>query len=97
MHCLVVYDIPDDRTRLRVAERCLDYGLDRIQYSVFLGEIHRGHQTALLTELRTLMAASPGGSIYLFPLCQSDWQLRATVEGSGGVDGKGEGAGRGEK
>jgi len=44
MQCLVVYDIPDDRVRGKVADICLDYGLDRIQYSAFLGDLQRTHQ-----------------------------------------------------
>ena len=34
---LLVYDIPDDRKRTKIADACLDYGLDRIQFSAFLG------------------------------------------------------------
>ncbi|MGB9880221.1 MAG: CRISPR-associated endonuclease Cas2, partial [Anaerolineae bacterium] len=37
MRCVVVYDIPDDRVRARVADVCLDYGLERIQFSAFQG------------------------------------------------------------
>ena len=37
--CLLVYDISHDRTRARVADACLDYGLDRIQYSAFCGTL----------------------------------------------------------
>jgi len=35
----VVYDISKDRTRTKIADRCLDFGLQRVQKSVFLGEI----------------------------------------------------------
>ncbi len=44
MKVLLVYDIPDDRVRTRVAETCLDYGLLRIQYSAFFGELSVNHQ-----------------------------------------------------
>ena len=39
MNCLLIYDIPDDRKRTKIADICLDYGLDRIQYSAFSGNI----------------------------------------------------------
>jgi len=29
---LLIYDIPSDRLRGKVANACLDYGLERIQY-----------------------------------------------------------------
>ena len=35
----VVYDISKDRTRTKIAKRCLDFGLYRVQKSVFLGDI----------------------------------------------------------
>ena len=34
MFCLVSYDIPDDRRRLKLAKTILDFGR-RVQYSVF--------------------------------------------------------------
>ena len=39
MQSLLIYDIPDDRARQKIADACLDYGLQRIQYSAFLGEL----------------------------------------------------------
>ena len=41
MHCLVVYDISDDKLRTKVADILMDYGLDRIQYSAFAGKLAR--------------------------------------------------------
>ena len=35
----VVYDITKDKTRTKVAKRCLDFGLYRVQKSVFLGDL----------------------------------------------------------
>ncbi len=39
MHCFLVYDIPEDRLRAKVADYCLDFGLDRVQYSAFAGAL----------------------------------------------------------
>lgn len=39
MITLFIYDISDDRTRYKVAQICQDYGLQRIQYSAFLGRL----------------------------------------------------------
>jgi CRISPR-associated protein Cas2 len=38
---VVLYDIEDDRRRNRVAQICLDFGLERIQLSAFLGRMTR--------------------------------------------------------
>ena len=49
--CLLVYDISHDRTRSRVADVCLDYGLDRFQYSAFVGRLTRTHQEELMLRI----------------------------------------------
>lgn len=38
MH-LISYDIQEDALRVKIAKTLLQYGLHRIQYSVFMGEI----------------------------------------------------------
>ena len=38
-YIILIYDIPDDRIRHKVSERCKDYGLDRIQYGKKQGNI----------------------------------------------------------
>ena len=78
-HCLLVYDISHDRTRSRVADVCLDYGLDRIQYSAFLGALTRTHQEELMLRLARLLGKR-AGNIQLFPLCQTDWRARQVIE-----------------
>ena len=48
---VVLYDVEDDRIRGRVAEVCLNYGLERIQYSAFLGKINRNRRQELSLRL----------------------------------------------
>jgi CRISPR-associated protein Cas2 len=79
MHCLVVYDISDDAKRAKVADVCLDYGLDRIQYSAFLGILAPTHQEELMLKLRKTLARK-AGNIQLFPLCAKDWRRRQMIE-----------------
>ena len=78
MRCLLVYDIPDDNTRTRVADICLDYGLDRIQYSSFLGDLARTHQEELMMKLAKRLGKRPG-NIQLFPICETDWRQRKVI------------------
>jgi CRISPR-associated protein Cas2 len=78
MKCLLVYDIPDDRIRTRVADICLDYGLDRIQYSAFLGDLEKTHQEELMKKLAKRLGKQPG-NIQLFPLCEMDWRGRKVI------------------
>lgn len=44
---LLLYDIEDNRIRTRVSEVCLDFGLERIQFSAFLGRLTRDRREAL--------------------------------------------------
>jgi CRISPR-associated protein Cas2 len=78
MRCLLVYDIPDDSIRTRVADVCLDYGLERIQYSAFLGELAATHQEEMLLKIRARLGQK-AGNVQLFPLCDRDWRQRRTI------------------
>jgi CRISPR-associated protein Cas2 len=75
MRCLLIYDIEDDRVRTKIADACLDYGLDRIQYSAFMGDISRNHQEELFLKVKKLLGKEPG-NIQLMPICESDWRNR---------------------
>lgn len=79
MYCLLIYDISDDRIRTKVADVCLDYGLDRIQYSAFSGNISRNHQEELFLKVRNLFGKKPG-NVQLIPICGKDWENRLLYE-----------------
>ena len=78
MRCLLIYDIPEDRIRAKIADACLDYGLDRIQYSAFLGRLTATHQRELMKRIRRLLGRR-AGKIQLFPLCGKDWAIRDEI------------------
>jgi len=75
MRCLLIYDIPDDRVRTKVADACLDYGLDRLQFSAFFGDISRNYQEELFQKVTDLLGKKPG-NIQLIPICETDWRQR---------------------
>ncbi len=75
MHCLLVYDIPNDRIRAKVADFCLDYGLDRIQYSAFLGELSRNHMEELMQRIRAKIGKAPA-KVLLVPIPADAWETR---------------------
>jgi CRISPR-associated protein Cas2 len=68
----VVYDISKNRTRTKVAKRCLDFGLYRVQKSVFLGDIALNRIEEIILFSRELMNLETD-SIYLFPMCREDF------------------------
>jgi CRISPR-associated protein Cas2 len=78
MQALVLYDIPDDRLRGKVASLCADYGLQRIQYSAFLGPITRNRQEELLQKICG-QAGKKALDVQLFIVCARDLELRLAV------------------
>ena len=88
MKCLLVYDIPDDRTRTKVADFCLDYGLDRIQYSAFVGELTRTYQEELMLKIGKRLGKRPG-KVQLFVICDRDWRQRLEIIQEAGDGGNG--------
>jgi CRISPR-associated protein Cas2 len=73
-----VYDIPHDGTRTKIADFCLDYGLDRIQYSGFLGDLARTYQEELILKIGERLGDRPG-KIQLFVICEKDWRQRLEI------------------
>ncbi len=65
----VIYDISDDRTRNRVAKRCKDYGLYRVQKSAFLGDLNRNELDSLALECKDLIEDTD--SVFVFPVCDT--------------------------
>lgn len=84
MRCLLVYDIVDDNKRNKIADACLDYGMDRIQYSAFAGDLTMTHQDELMLKIQAILGKRPG-KVQLVPVCERDWNARRVIE-QGGED-----------
>lgn len=82
MPSLVIYDIPDDRLRSKVADICLDYGLERIQFSAFFGEISRNRTEELLQKIKR-RAGKKAANVQVFSICEKDLRLRKTLINKG--------------
>lgn len=41
LYCYVFYDVPDDRLRTKISDALKDFGLERLQKSVFFGSLSR--------------------------------------------------------
>ncbi len=81
-YVLLVYDIVCDRARAKIADACLDYGLDRIQYSAFAGRLSRNHQEELMLRLGKILGKGVG-NITLVPICEKDWSNRLEIDHAG--------------
>ncbi len=79
MRCLLIYDISHDGVRAKVADACLDYGLERVQYSAFMGELSWIHQKELLLQIKRRIGKHDA-NIQLFPLDEKSWTSRRVIE-----------------
>lgn len=79
MQCLLIYDIPHDGARKKVADACLDYGLQRIQYSAFCGNLSRTHQRELFRVIEQRVKGK-AANIQLFPLDEQSWNSRRELK-----------------
>lgn len=77
MKLFLIYDIQEDRARTRVADLCKDFGLKRVQYSTFFGDLSRNRQEELMQRVRRLVKDTDA-YVLLLPTCERD--LAAVLE-----------------
>ena len=77
----VIYDISKNRTRTKISKRCLDFGLYRVQKSVFLGDIETNRVQEIILASTELMNLATD-SIYVFPMCREDFD-KVRIVGQG--------------
>jgi CRISPR-associated protein Cas2 len=68
---VVLYDIEEDRLRKRASDICLDYGLERIQFSAFFGKLNRNRRQELAMKLKNEMG-DEAARIRMIPVCEAD-------------------------
>jgi CRISPR-associated protein Cas2 len=75
MYVIVFYDVSSNRIRKKIGDACLDYGLDRTQFSAFVGDIAPSHQRELMLKLQNLLGDQPG-ALLLIPIDRKEWNNR---------------------
>jgi CRISPR-associated protein Cas2 len=68
---VLIYDIENDRLRTRISDVCLDYGLERIQFSAFFGKLNRNRRQELSLRIQRELGKE-SGRIRIFPICDED-------------------------
>lgn len=76
---LLIYDIENDRIRGKIANVCLDYGLDRIQYSAFVGRLSRNHQEEMMLKIQKHLNSGVG-NVKLIAMSMNQWEQRLEIE-----------------
>ncbi len=68
----LIYDIGDNKIRKKVADKCLNYGLYRIQKSVFAGTINKNRIDELKVFCEKMLKnenSTENDKIYIIPVC----------------------------
>lgn len=76
MICWVMYDIRNNKVRSKVAKICEQMGLNRVQYSVFLGTLEASRKDSLQIQIEEFIDEKKD-SVYIFPMSKDE--LRETV------------------
>ena len=75
---VLIYDVENDRLRTRISDICLDYGLERIQFSAFFGKLNRNRRQELSLKLAREVEEE-SARLRIIPVCEDDlkdmWSL----------------------
>ena len=74
----VLYDIENDKVRTKVAKRCKQAGLYRVQFSVFLGTLDTNGKDTLELQIKDLIDEEKD-SVYIFPMSKAELQATALL------------------
>jgi len=78
MLTLVIYDIPEDELRLKVAKFLKALGLTRVQKSAFLGSLTSWGRTELVAGLKRLVK-NKKVNVQIYPLTQASFNMRICI------------------
>ena len=74
----VIYDISENKERGKIAKACQEYGLSRIQKSVFLGNLPP-HCADEIAEFSRELIDEETDAVFILPCCEADFDKRITV------------------
>ncbi len=81
---LISYDIKSDKIRLKIAKKLLEYGLERIQFSVFLGMVKDSLLPTFKNQLKEIFkkADLTSDKLLMIPMTRNQLKKYATFEGN---------------
>ena len=79
---LIVYDISDDTSRTRLVKLLERYGLERVQYSAFRGELNPNDREALSRQVKKFVK-DEHDCIFIIPLCKRCVETAVVISNTG--------------
>jgi len=74
----VIYDISSNKTRNKIASKCKNYGMRRIQKSAFAGELTRNKSEMLSQEVKEVITESTD-CVFIMPTCEQCFKCKEIV------------------
>ncbi|MEM4318257.1 MAG: CRISPR-associated endonuclease Cas2 [Candidatus Pacearchaeota archaeon] len=74
----LIYDISDNKTRNKIASKCKNYGLFRVQRSSFIGNLSKNKAEMLMLEIKEL-EVKKGDCIFMIPSCKSCFSCKEII------------------
>ncbi len=68
-----IYDISDNKVRNNIVRIAREYGLYRVQKSVFFGNINNNKMDEIILESKKVINFQED-SVYIFPMCEKDFK-----------------------
>jgi CRISPR-associated protein Cas2 len=68
-----MYDIQNDKKRNKVSKACEQIGLNRVQYSVFLGTLSPNEKDTLELRIKDIIDEE-NDRVYIFPMSKDELQ-----------------------
>ncbi len=79
---LIVYDISDSTNRTKLAKLLERYGLERVQYSAFRGELNPNDRDALSKQVKKFVK-DEHDCIFIIPLCRRCVETAIVISNTG--------------
>jgi CRISPR-associated protein Cas2 len=73
---LITYDVSEDSVRNRLSNRLKDFGLQRIERSVFIGELSPEETAEIQAEIRKIAGDDV---VHFFPVCKECYAKIKTI------------------
>lgn len=74
----LIYDISENKIRNKIASKCKNYGLFRVQKSSFIGNLSKNRAEMLVLEIKEL-ELKPEDCIFMIPACKSCFAEREII------------------
>lgn len=69
-----IYDISDNKVRNDIVKIAREYGLYRVQKSVFLGNVNKNKMDEIILESKKVINLKED-SVYIFSMCEKDFKM----------------------